>query len=215
MVPPPASLSARRHPLVTLPSRTERLEPPPRSRWSGKPPWTDYEVLFGNDAPFVETRPTPGQIAYLAAHPQHESTKAGIHIGVSMHTPSPLCDDAFSSRYDFASTFVHVDVAADGAPPVVPLGAIPRSSRDGPAQTWRACSEEANSVVRGGPPEAAHHARPACRGRCVGSPFLLTTRPRSLLRGELGRATGGHVNEAGYIRRAGAARSGDTHMHVR
>ena len=46
-VPPPASLTtARRHPLVALSSRAERLAPPPRSRWSGKRPWTDDEVLL-------------------------------------------------------------------------------------------------------------------------------------------------------------------------
>ena len=60
----------------------------------------------------------------------------------------------------------------------LPLGAIPRGSRDGPAQARRAYSEEANSAVRDGPPAAAHHARPACRGRCGGSPFLPTTPPR-------------------------------------
>ena len=58
------------------------------------------------------------------------------------------------------------------------FAALPRSSRDGPAQTLRACSEEANSVVRGGTPAAAHHARPARRGRCIASPFLLITPPR-------------------------------------
>jgi len=35
--------------------------------------WTDGEVLSENDAPCVETRPTPGQISDLAARPHHES----------------------------------------------------------------------------------------------------------------------------------------------
>ena len=39
--------------------------------------------------------------------------------------------------------------------PSLPPGAIPRSSRDGPARTRRACSELASSVARGGPPAAA------------------------------------------------------------
>ena len=38
--------NAARHPLVALSSRTERLAPPPRSRWSSKRPWADDEVLL-------------------------------------------------------------------------------------------------------------------------------------------------------------------------
>ena len=56
-------------------------------------------------------------------------------------------------------------VTVDGAPPSVPLGAIPRSSRDGAAQARRACFEVANSVARGGPPAAAEHARISARTR--------------------------------------------------
>ena len=50
--------------------------------------------------------------------------------------------------------------------PSLPPGAIPRSSRDGPDRTRRACSEEASSVARGGSRAAACCARthtPACR----------------------------------------------------
>ena len=48
-------------------------------------------------------------------------------------------------------------------------GGVARASRHGPAQARRAYSEEANSVVRGGPPAAAHitHAPRAEAGRCV------------------------------------------------
>ena len=50
----------------------------------------------------------------------------------------------------------------------LPPGAIPRSSRDGPAQTRRACSEVASSVARGGPPAAACSARTYVRMRGSG-----------------------------------------------
>ena len=59
----------------------------------------------------------------------------------------------------------HSDVVTARSPSLPP-GAIPRSSRDGPDRTRRACSEEASSVARGGPPAAACCARtytPACR----------------------------------------------------
>ena len=52
--------------------------------------------------------------------------------------------------------------------PSLPLGAIPRSSRDGPDRTRRACSEEASSVARGGPPAAACCARTYTPARMQG-----------------------------------------------
>ena len=52
--------------------------------------------------------------------------------------------------------------------PSLPSGAVPRSSRDGPDRTRRACSEEASSVARGGPPAAACCARTYVRMRGVG-----------------------------------------------
>ena len=58
-------------------------------------------------------------------------------------------------------------------PPSLPPGAIPRSSRGGPARTRRACSELASSVARGGPPAAAcWDADTHLRGWSLLSPLL-------------------------------------------
>ena len=57
--------------------------------------------------------------------------------------------------------------------PSLPPGAIPRSSRDGPDRTRRACSAEATSVARGGPPAAAcWGADTHLRGWSLLSPLL-------------------------------------------
>ena len=63
-------------------------------------------------------------------------------------------------------------------------GAIPRSSRDGPARTRRACSEMASSVARGGLPAAVCCARTCARGWCGGAgvPRLPPAAPSSLAR---------------------------------
>ena len=57
--------------------------------------------------------------------------------------------------------------------PSLPPGAIARSSRDGPDRTRRACSAEATSVARGGPPAAAcWGADTHLRGWSLLSPLL-------------------------------------------
>ena len=79
---PPASLSARRHPLVALSSRTWRLSPPPRSRG-----------LMTKSCSRMAHR----LLKKLAPHPHRgksqmlrrvHNKKAGVHTRVSMHQPS-------------------------------------------------------------------------------------------------------------------------------
>ena len=76
--------------------------------------------------------------------------------------------------------------------PSLPPGAIPRSSRDGPDRTRRACSAEATSVARGGPPAAAcWDADTHLRGCSLLSPLLAAgQRARARVADERERADG-------------------------
>ena len=91
----------------------------------------------------------------------HEKPRLNLHPGMPPQNAS-CCSRHHPPQAEM------VVVAVDGALPSVPPGAIPRSSRDGPAQTRRACAEVANSVARGGPPAAACCARTYVRMRGSG-----------------------------------------------
>jgi hypothetical protein len=105
--------------------------------------------------------------------------------GAGTHLPAPrrVTIVTYEKRTKRSCHLV-VWLAVDGAPPSVPPGAIPRSSRDGPARTRRACSEMASSVARGGLPAAVCCARTCARGWCGGAgvPRLPPAAPSSLAR---------------------------------
>ena len=131
-------------------------------------------------APGVDVdQPAPKAASKLS----HEARRSSEECVASHESHRPNYE---SSRFVITTFADHPinRLAVDGAPPSVPPGAIPRSSRDGPARTRRACSEMASSVARGGLPAAVCCARTCARGWCGGAgvPRLPPAAPSSLAR---------------------------------